>query len=85
MATASAAPNTRKVNLLIRSPMPAVYPETGDGGKAKPGRCHNLTCLYQEQEALGIVPIFRKARPQPAEGTTNGHRHYGCGPERLHA
>jgi hypothetical protein len=22
--------------------------------------CHNLTCLIQEQEALGIVPVFWK-------------------------
>jgi len=22
--------------------------------------CHNLTCLIQEQETLGIVPIFWK-------------------------
>lgn len=22
--------------------------------------CHNLTCLVQEQQALGIVPIFGK-------------------------
>jgi hypothetical protein len=25
--------------------------------------CHNLTCLIQEQEALGIVPIFWKDEP----------------------
>jgi hypothetical protein len=28
--------------------------------------CHNLTCLIQEQETLGIVPVFWK--DEPAEG-----------------
>lgn len=26
--------------------------------------CHNLTCLIQEQETLGIVPIFWKDEEQ---------------------
>jgi Transposase DDE domain/SWIM zinc finger len=26
--------------------------------------CHNLTCLIQEQETLGIVPVFWKDEPQ---------------------
>ncbi len=33
--------------------------------------CHNLTCLIQEQETLGIVPIFWKDE-EPAEVTPNG-------------
>jgi hypothetical protein len=28
--------------------------------------CHNLTCLIQEQEALGIVPVFWKDEEEPA-------------------
>jgi transposase len=30
--------------------------------------CHNLTCLIQEQETLGIVPIFWKDEPQEEAG-----------------
>jgi Transposase DDE domain len=30
--------------------------------------CHNLTCLIQEQETLGIVPVFWKDEPQEASG-----------------
>jgi transposase len=30
--------------------------------------CHNLTCLIQEQETLGIVPIFWKDEEQSDEG-----------------
>jgi hypothetical protein len=26
--------------------------------------CHNLTCLIQEQETLGIVPVFWKDEAQ---------------------
>jgi hypothetical protein len=26
--------------------------------------CHNLTCLIQEQETLGIAPIFWKDEPE---------------------
>jgi len=26
--------------------------------------CHNLTCLIQEQETLGIVPVFWKDEPK---------------------
>ena len=29
--------------------------------------CHNLTCLIQEQETLGIVPIFWKDEPVEVE------------------
>ncbi len=28
--------------------------------------CHNLTCLIQEQETLGIVPVFWKDEAEPA-------------------
>jgi hypothetical protein len=28
--------------------------------------CHNLTCLIQEQETLGIVPIFFKGEERAA-------------------
>jgi hypothetical protein len=28
--------------------------------------CHNLTCLIQEQETLGIVPLFWKEEAPPA-------------------
>ena len=31
--------------------------------------CHNLTCLIQEQETLGIVPIFWKNEDKQAERT----------------
>ncbi len=30
--------------------------------------CHNLTCLIQEQETLGITPIFWKDEEQAEEG-----------------
>ena len=26
--------------------------------------CHNLTCLIQEQETLGIVPVFWPSEPE---------------------
>jgi hypothetical protein len=29
--------------------------------------CHNLTCLIQEQETLGIVPVFWKDEPEGVE------------------
>ena len=29
--------------------------------------CHNLTCLIQEQETLGIVPVFWKEEPDRAD------------------
>jgi hypothetical protein len=29
--------------------------------------CHNLTCLIQEQETLGIVPVFWKDEEKGAE------------------
>ena len=28
--------------------------------------CHNLTCLIQEQETLGIIPVFWKDEPEEA-------------------
>ena len=28
--------------------------------------CHNLTCLIQEQETLGITPVFWKDEAEPA-------------------
>jgi hypothetical protein len=30
--------------------------------------CHNLTCSIQEQETLGIVPVFWKDEPEAAVG-----------------
>jgi hypothetical protein len=30
--------------------------------------CHNLTCLIQEQEALGIVPVFWQDEPVERNG-----------------
>jgi transposase len=30
--------------------------------------CHNITCLIQEQETLGIVPVFWKDEEKLAEG-----------------
>jgi hypothetical protein len=30
--------------------------------------CHNLTCLIQEQETLGIVPVFWKDEPVERNG-----------------
>ena len=32
--------------------------------------CHNLTCLIQEQETLGIVPIFWKDDGEQADETS---------------
>jgi hypothetical protein len=32
--------------------------------------CHNLTCLIQEQETLGIVPIFWKDEVEATEPET---------------
>jgi hypothetical protein len=29
--------------------------------------CHNLTCLIQEQESLGILPVFRKDETEQAD------------------
>ncbi|HET6882320.1 MAG TPA: hypothetical protein VFI31_19300 [Pirellulales bacterium] len=30
--------------------------------------CHNLTCLIQEQETLGIAPIFWNDEPADIDG-----------------
>jgi hypothetical protein len=30
--------------------------------------CHNLTCLIQEQETLGIVPVFWQDEPKDEAG-----------------
>ena len=29
--------------------------------------CHNITCLIQEQETLGIVPVFWKDEAEQAD------------------
>ena len=38
--------------------------------------CHNLTCLIQEQETLGIVPVFwgEETRPLALAATVGKHR-----------
>jgi transposase len=32
--------------------------------------CHNLTCLIQEQQTLGIVPVFWKEEEKPTLALT---------------
>ena len=36
--------------------------------------CHNLTCLIQEQEHLGIVPVFWKDEEQAEQAEPDGER-----------
>ena len=40
--------------------------------------CHNLTCLIQEQETLGIVPVFWKDEGERKDVAPCGSYHW-CG------
>ena len=40
--------------------------------------CHNLTCLIQEQEALGIAPIFWKDESEEIDGDILPMRRDSC-------